>query len=347
MSDIRITMRQLTETARDLHQREKALSLESVLLIGRLERLNAAVNLGLTSEAFARLVGLTPNVYWKRAQAARVIHAFPEAETMIRDGATEISHLALVAAKITEANSETLLSGIKDKTRREVEQLLSVITPDGRILDKEPQVELRLTVTKSQLALIERAREVLAFGGKVPSTAEILVKAVGDLLERRDPMVAAEKAARRKAAAPSPEQVRVAATEDPARAKVASPEKARTAAADAEGCHSSTTPPPSEKRSTVRKPRAAVPASVVHQVWLRDQGQCTEKLADGSRCPERMMLEVDHIVPVCRGGEDTVENSVLRCRGHNQGRARRELGAKYMVTWAESRARSGAAQVAP
>jgi hypothetical protein len=44
-----------------------------------------------------------------------------------------------------------------------------------------------------------------------------------------------------------------------------------------------------------------IPAAVRHQVWLRDQGQCTHMHLDGSRCQEKMMIELDHIDLYCRG----------------------------------------------
>jgi HNH endonuclease len=41
-------------------------------------------------------------------------------------------------------------------------------------------------------------------------------------------------------------------------------------------------------------------------------------------------LEIDHIEPVARGGEATVENLRLLCRAHNQYAAEREFGAEFM-----------------
>jgi len=49
-------------------------------------------------------------------------------------------------------------------------------------------VELRVKLTRSQLETLDRAREVLAHGGHVPSLPEIMVKALGDLLDRGDPL---------------------------------------------------------------------------------------------------------------------------------------------------------------
>ena len=318
MNDIHAKFVQLVEQGRDLHRRERAISLESVRLIGMLDRGNAAVNLGVSIDTLARQLGLTPSMFCKRAQAARVIHFYPEAAEMVEKGETEISHLAALAARITPANAQILLSGIKNKSKREVEQLLSIVTPDGRILEKEPEVEIRATLTQSQLAMLDRAREVLSHGGKVPSNAEVLVKALGDLLEQRDPLRKAERAAKRAAkrageldGAPSDEQA---------------------SEAEKEAAETRPTRAPGHERS-------AIPAAVRHAVELRDQGQCRRVLADGSRCPERHNVELDHIVPVCRGGKNAVENLVLACRRHNRSRAEHQLGEKYLVSWQESRER--------
>jgi 5-methylcytosine-specific restriction endonuclease McrA len=48
------------------------------------------------------------------------------------------------------------------------------------------------------------------------------------------------------------------------------------------------------------------------------------------RCQERKGLEVDHIVPVARGGRTTADNLRLLCRAHNQYTAERSLGAEFM-----------------
>jgi hypothetical protein len=76
--------------------------------------------------------------------------------------------------------------------------------------------------------------------------------------------------------------------------------------------------------------RKAIPARNRHFVTLRDLGQCTWWHADNTRCTETAMLEFDHIVMVCRGGTNDVENLTLRCRRHNQYRAERELGREFM-----------------
>ena len=71
-----------------------------------------------------------------------------------------------------------------------------------------------------------------------------------------------------------------------------------------------------------------IPAEVRHNVWNRDQGQCTFVGANGHRCDSVMFLEFDHVDP--RNREDTVAGLRLRCRTHNQYEAERIFGTEFM-----------------
>jgi hypothetical protein len=85
-----------------------------------------------------------------------------------------------------------------------------------------------------------------------------------------------------------------------------------------------------------RAPRArttrdrCIPAHVRRAVWDRDAGQCTFVSEKGRRCAARRLLEFDHIKPVARGGNATIDGIRLRCRGHNQLEAERAFGVEFM-----------------
>ena len=67
-----------------------------------------------------------------------------------------------------------------------------------------------------------------------------------------------------------------------------------------------------------------VPRKLLHQIWMRDQGQCT--YADPNtkrRCQARYHLQLDHIRPFALDGETKLENLRLLCRAHNQHEARK------------------------
>jgi len=57
--------------------------------------------------------------------------------------------------------------------------------------------------------------------------------------------------------------------------------------------------------------RTAIPENVRSEVWRRDEGRC-------ARCGSRERLEFDHIVPLSRGGSNTVRNIELLCEPCNR-----------------------------
>jgi len=293
MHDIVEVIKHLIDNASELHQRERQLTLESVEVCGRLYHFRAHINLGMTMDDFARRIGLTPDVYAKRAKAARLMSLFPRIRQMVQSGELALTSVAALYPKITAANEKTLLDAVSHQPKRDVERLAARITPSGEWTEGEAEVELKLVLKESDMKKIERAREVLSHGGKVPVTVEILMQAVEELLERRDPMRKAERAAARASAA---------AQEDPEASKQ----------------------PAHAVRPGAKRP--AVPADVRHQVMLRDRAQCTWVNTSGTRCPERLVLEMDHLVPWRRGGVHSTQNLTLRCRAHNQHRAEVEMG---------------------
>jgi len=73
-------------------------------------------------------------------------------------------------------------------------------------------------------------------------------------------------------------------------------------------------------------------------VRARDGDRCTFVGDSGKRCGARKLLQFDHVDPVGRGGQATVENIRLRCRAHNQFEAERTYGADFMRHKRERRA---------
>ena len=62
-----------------------------------------------------------------------------------------------------------------------------------------------------------------------------------------------------------------------------------------------------------RTDRTGIPEQVRIAVWRRDNGRCV-------RCSSRERLEYDHIVPVSRGGSNTVRNIELLCETCNRSK---------------------------
>jgi HNH endonuclease len=67
---------------------------------------------------------------------------------------------------------------------------------------------------------------------------------------------------------------------------------------------------PTKTPAKTKPRRKPIPERVRHEVWRRDEGSCVD-------CGSREFLEFDHIVPVSRGGSNSVRNIELRCEGCN------------------------------
>lgn len=93
--------------------------------------------------------------------------------------------------------------------------------------------------------------------------------------------------------------------------------------------HRDTSMPHRSPRRTTTDP-AHIPARVRRQVWQRDGQRCTFVGRHGHRCTETHLLELDHVLPVARGGRGTVDNLRVRCRAHNQLEAERVFGVAFM-----------------
>jgi len=89
--------------------------------------------------------------------------------------------------------------------------------------------------------------------------------------------------------------------------------------------------PVTSNNSTPSRDRSrTIPRSVRREVDRRDGGQCTFARADGLRCSERRALEMHHVQPFARGGQNTVDNLTLRCKTHNLYAAELDFGSRMM-----------------
>jgi hypothetical protein len=70
----------------------------------------------------------------------------------------------------------------------------------------------------------------------------------------------------------------------------------------------------SDERQVANERRDAIPAAIRREVWRRDEGKCR-------KCGSRVNLEYDHIIPVSKGGSNTVRNIELLCEACNRSKS--------------------------
>ena len=313
MSPYEEKMEKLIRKTQNLIRQEKTIVLETVLLIGELEYNKAPAYFGFSTEEFAeKVLGLTLNQYWKRVSVARIFQFWPEFIDYIKDNKLTVSHVAAIAGRLTEANKEIILKNILGKTKREAEEFLRRVTRSGDVLpEREVLREVSLKLTEDQYQLLQRAMEITKAKGYCPREEEVVAAALDTLLEKKDPMRKALRA-----------------------------EKKRLDKQASSELHEDEIPSPGKEKAleVLQGPtslgevgqRRHIPRSIIHQVWLRDGGQCCYQNRRGERCQEKGMLEVDHIQPLAKEGSNELNNLRLLCRYHNQWAAEISLGKNFM-----------------
>ena len=69
----------------------------------------------------------------------------------------------------------------------------------------------------------------------------------------------------------------------------------------------------SEAAEEAKHKREPIPEDVRIAVWRRDGGKCVQ-------CGSRERLEYDHIIPVVKGGSNTVRNIQMLCESCNRSK---------------------------
>jgi hypothetical protein len=277
----------------------------------------------------------------KRIRAARAARQFPALFAMLADGRLHLSALVLLAPCLTSENAEDLLASATHRSKAGIEQLLAEQFPRPdlpvriEVLAATPTIDLsapgRMDAVPGDLPTMGQIDRLSAPGwmkftvdepsaGTVrPGVAPLASGRYG--LQFTVGQGTYEKLHQAQAllghAVPSGDLAEV--FDRALDALIARLEKRK--------CAATCRPRPRHQSST--NPRH-VPAEVRRAVWARDGGRCTFVSASGHRCKARGRLEFDHVEPVARGGQSTVEGMRLRCRAHNQYAAECVFGAGFM-----------------
>jgi hypothetical protein len=254
-----------------------------------------------------RVLGMAEEVAWKRVRAARAVRRFPAVFEAVADGRLNLTAVVVLAPHLTDANVMALVAEASGKTKAEIQVLVARVSPRP---DVKPRIEkvaeqgaLGLDPAPVEPAPVARSRVTpLAperFALQLTVSAETKAK-----LERAQALLRHQ--------VPSGDVAEVL-------------DRALDALLD--GIER-------RKLGKAQRPRAAkgnssprsVPRAVRRAVFARDGEQCSFVGEGGRRCDEKGFLELDHVNPVARGGEASVEGIRVLCRHHNQYEARRVMG---------------------
>jgi hypothetical protein len=273
----------------------------------------------------------------KRIQAARAARQFPVLFETLADGRLHLSGACLLAPHLARETADELLAAAAGKTKSEIAELVAQrfpcpevpprVQPLGPplVIDQHAsgQVETRIEPLNPEIAQAPTAQH--APGHVEVNTARPRVKPLGP--ERYVLQVTIGRETHEKLRHAQALLGHQIPTGDLAQVldrvldlAIGRLERQKFAAAQR---------PRLGRRRTSANGRY-IPAHVKRAVWERDGGQCTFMSEAGRRCAARARLEFDHVEPVARGGQATIDGMRLRCRAHNQYAAEETFGAAFM-----------------
>jgi hypothetical protein len=287
-----------------------------------------------------RVLGMSEDQAFKRIRAARAVRRYPVVAAAVADGRLHLSGVVLLAPQLTADNAGELVAEASGKSKAEIAVLLARRAPRADVperLEPVPEQALLAPGPADQAAALGLAGREVAPGpaGQVArGLRQVAAKVVPLAPTRFALQLTIGEATRGKL-------LRAQAL---LRHQVPSGDLAEVLDRALDALLAKV----EARKFGTAKPRAAakaspskryVPREVRRQVAARDGARCSFVAGDGRRCEETGFLELDHVVPVARGGGcASAEGVRVLCRAHNHYEAERILGREVVLAGTQARA---------
>jgi 5-methylcytosine-specific restriction endonuclease McrA len=222
----------------------------------------------------------------------------PKLKVAIEAGSVSVSAAKRIGSVVTQENAELWISQAATLKQKELERAVATVNPKVAVKEMVKPVAadrstLVVGISHSLEKKLARVRELVAQSSAKPCDLEKALDQMADLfLERKDPVIRAERITQKKSAAEFKANQHVSS-------KVVRPT-------------------PKYSPAVARQTRAPIPAAIRHQVMLRDRGECQGTTPQGNRCGCRQWTEVHHIRPVSLGGSNALDNLLTLCSNHHR-----------------------------
>ncbi|GEJ56829.1 HNH endonuclease [Anaeromyxobacter diazotrophicus] len=341
----------LSRLLADLLRREQHALADFLVALSAFDRERRWLELGYTSCFYFlhRELGLSKGAAFYRKTAAELLQSYPELIEPLRDGRLCLSNVAELAKVITPENRAEVVPRFFHASKQEAKEVAAELRPAEVAPRREVVTAVRCSAARAAPELVSAAVAAPASAPAAPQA-----KAV-DFAQAVHPENQPERVA-----APSPDEIepltaelrrlhftvskRFLAKLAAARDALSHSHPGASTEAVLEAGLDLLLAAKAKRKGLVAKPRETAPrlssrprhtpAAVKRAVWARDGGCCQWPVASGGVCGSTTRLELDHVLPVARGGESTVENLRVVCRVHNQLAAREFFGVARMARFA-------------
>lgn len=235
---------------------------------------------------------------YRRMQAARLLHQIPELQEKIEQGELKLSQISQAQSdfkaeekslghKLPAEQKKEILLEICNKSLKETQVILdenlnTTSSKEIEIRHRRQSVRVKIDIPSELFQKLERIKELYSHIHPGANLIELLELMAKDVEKLRDPLLKKTR-------------TKPASTQSFFKSEVTKE-------------HGSSK---NHQRTFTR--RTPIAAAIKRFIFQRDKGQCQV-------CESKHQVEVDHILPLHRGGQNEISNLRLLCRAHNAHR---------------------------
>jgi len=322
----------LDQKLKTLVKTERKITHEILLTIQEIDIKKSYRELGYGSlyAYLTKEIGYTEGPAQSRIQAARLLKQVPEVSEDLKAGNINLSQMAMAQSAIRQEEQAEKIKISKEEKLELFEEIKSknmfetIKTPKKELPSFKPPKPRAIPVDDGQIQVTlqfeekdwQKIQSLMAhFSHSVPD------QKLESLLLYWHSQVEAKKQKQKERVEKQEMKVKQqmqGQNQDQSEAKTKNTSERNLSASEIS---------PLKQRWTVVK-REHIPQKI--KVLLRNRAgdQCEFHAANGKRCESKHFLEIDHIVPLARGGSNEFQNLRIYCRAHNQ------LAAKdWGISW--------------
>jgi 5-methylcytosine-specific restriction endonuclease McrA len=338
---------QLLDHVRDLVRRGNSVEAELLAHLGEVDARKIYLDQACSS-MFAycrRVLHFSEAVAYKRIQAARAARRHQQILAAVRSGDLHLSAVSLLSPKLTSENCAELIAAARHRGTDEIKQMLADRAPKPDVPTAVRPIASPVNASEQAPLAPAQVRTVPPAPSLQPAAPPLITKprteplgaerySVKFTIDRETHAQLEELRALMRHQVPDGDVGKILARAVALLLK----QVRRQKFAETPTPRSARTGMPTSERASRH-----IPAAIRRAVWERDAGCCTYVSDGGRRCNAREFIEFDHVEAWVWTHSHPIDGITLRCRAHNQHRARQDFGEKHMARFKRTGFKSSSA----
>lgn len=341
MNLTKLNNKTLINDLKSLVKQERKILTEILDYLKEVERRKLYLNMGYSS-LFAWMteyLGYSEGAAQRRIQAMRLVRAHPEVEVKISSGRISLSVASNIQSylkreekkrketkskELTKTNKLELITQLEGTSSRKCEEILATISPETALPKEktrpitDEKTQISFIANKSLIQKIKRLKTLTSHQNPEGTYEKLFEKALDIALEKLDPIKRQERRDLRQKKSRLHRDPATTAKHKKISQKLPTPLAGGLKSPPSQGAKRNQQPNHAPNIPPTSAVKRYIPKKLQDQIWVRDKGKCQYlDIRTGKKCHSKHLIEVDHKNPFSWGGEHSIRNLRLYCRGHN------------------------------